>query len=155
MLDEQLLDTWTIHHRITLYLLDAITPEALNAAPDKGRSVGQMLAHLHNNRLTWLEAAAPDLLQGLSKIPAKKKDTFEKDTLRAALEASAQVMEMLFRRGFETGKIKNMKPHAAGGFGYFLAHEWYHIGEIGMTLAQVGYPLPDAVGYGLWEWGKR
>lgn len=155
MLDEQLLDTWKIHHRITLFLLDDIPAEALNAAPETGRNVGQMLAHLHNNRLTWLEASAPDLLQGLSKIPAKKKDTFDKDTLRAALEASAQAMETLFRRGFESGKIKNMKPHTAGAFGYFLAHEWYHIGEIGMTLAQVGYPLPDTVSYGLWEWGKR
>lgn len=154
-LDEQLLDTWNIHHRITLYLLDAIPSEALNAAPEKGRSVGQMIAHLHNLRLTWLESAALDLLPGLSKIPATKKDTFDKDTLRAALVDSARVIETLFRRGFESGKIRNMKPHAAGAFGYFLAHEWYHIGEIGMTLAQVGHPLPDAISYGLWEWGKR
>lgn len=154
-LDEQILDTWAIHNRAALYLLDAIPPDGLNAAPAKGRGAGAIFAHMHNNRLTWLDASAPDLLDGLAKIPARRNDVFDKDALRAALEASGRAMETLFQRGFAAGKIRNMKPHAAGGFGYFLAHEWYHIGEIGLTLAAVGHPLPDEIAYGLWEWGKR
>jgi len=36
-----LVETWTIHNRINLYLLDAIAPASLAVvAPSKGRSVG-------------------------------------------------------------------------------------------------------------------
>jgi hypothetical protein len=48
-LADQLLDTWRIHHRINLYLLDAITGDALaDVGATKGRSVGKTFAHLHN-----------------------------------------------------------------------------------------------------------
>jgi uncharacterized damage-inducible protein DinB len=156
MLAEQFLDTWAIHNRVLLYLLDAIPQEALGGvSASGGRSVGQMLAHVHNVRLMWLEACAPDLFATVSKIPAGKKDVFTKEQLTAALEASNRAMTDLFRGGFESGKIKNAKPHPAGFFGYFIAHEWYHVGEIGMTLTQAGYALDEKIAYGLWEWGKR
>ncbi len=51
-------------------------------------------------------------------------------------------METLLRRGLESGKVKGARPHAMGFFGYLLAHEWYHLGELCMTLGQAGYPLP-------------
>ena len=88
-LAEQFVDSWKIHNRILVYLLDAIPAEALSGvSASGGRSVGQMLAHVHNNRLTWLEVSAPDLMTGLDKIPARKKDEFTKDQLRDALNAS-------------------------------------------------------------------
>lgn len=156
MLAEQFVESWNIHNRILYYLLDAIPEEALSGvSASKGRSVGQMLAHMHNVRLQWMEAAAPDLFATLEKIPGRKKDEFTIEGLRTALKASGQAMEILFRKGFETEKIKNTKPHAAGFYSYIIAHEWYHIGEIGMTLTQAGFPLPDSIAYGLWEWEKR
>lgn len=152
---DQTLDTWNIHNRILRHLLDAIPVEALSGvSASGGRSVRQMFAHIHNVRLMWLETSAPALMAGLEKIPARKKDEFTKDQLRDALEASQQAMETLFRQGMEAGKIKNYKPHPMGFFGYFLAHEWYHVGEIGITLSQAGFPLDDKVAYGIWEWGK-
>lgn len=155
-LAEQLVDSWNIHNRILLYLMDAIPQEALSGVSSSGgRSVGQMLAHMHNVRLMWLEVSAPDLMTGLSKIPAKKKDDFTKEQLREALESSHQAMETLFKKGFEAGKIKEAKPHPASFYSYFIAHEWYHVGEIGMTLTQAGFPLEDKVAYGIWEWAKR
>ena len=49
---EQIIDSWHIHTRITFYLLDAIPEEALaGISASKGRSVGQMFAHVHNVRL--------------------------------------------------------------------------------------------------------
>jgi uncharacterized damage-inducible protein DinB len=155
-LAEQLIDSWAIHSRILFYLLDAIPEEALaGVSSSGGRSVGQMLAHMHNIRLTWLEVSAPDLMAGLSKIPARKKDDFTKAQLHMALEASQKAMETLFQRGFEAGKIKEFKPHPAAAYSYFIAHEWYHVGEIGMTLNQAGFPLDEKVAYEIWEWGKR
>jgi hypothetical protein len=53
-LAEQLVETWAIHGRIVLYVLDAIPDEALAgvSATGKGRSVGAQFAHLHNVRRT-------------------------------------------------------------------------------------------------------
>jgi uncharacterized damage-inducible protein DinB len=54
---DQLIETWAIHNRINLYLLEAVAPEHLaNVGPSKGRSVGEQFAHLHNVRLMWLKA---------------------------------------------------------------------------------------------------
>lgn len=159
-MNEQLLDAWGIHTRMVLYLLDAVEPEGLKGAPAgmKGRAVGEIFAHIHNVRLTWLEVSAPVLLSGLAKIPLKSKadkEAIGKDGLRAALESSSQAMHSLFKQGVETGKIKEARPHVMGFYSYFVAHEWYHTGEICMTLTQAGHRLPDEILYGLWEWGKR
>jgi uncharacterized damage-inducible protein DinB len=72
-----------------------------------------------------------------------------------ALNASQQALETLFEKGFAAGRIKEAKPHPAAFYSYIIAHEWYHIGEIGITLTQAGYPLDDRTAYGIWEWAKR
>ncbi|RMF79362.1 MAG: hypothetical protein D6737_11690 [Chloroflexi bacterium] len=159
-MNNQLIDTWQIHNRILFYLLDAVKPEALTGVPQgmKGRSVAQLFAHIHNVRLLWLEAATPELMSDVRKIPMKTKaerDAIDLDTLRTALRASNHAMEALLADGFERGRVKNFKPHAAAFFGYMLAHEWYHVGEICMTLTQAGHRLDDSVLYGIWEWGAR
>lgn len=155
-LAEQFVDSWNIHNRILFYLLDAIPEQALaGVSSSGGRSVGQMFAHIHNIRLTWLEVSAPKLMSGLAKIPARKKDEFTREQLRSALEASGNAFASMFAEGFETGKIKEAKPHPAAFYSYFVGHEWYHIGEIGITLTQAGFPLDEKVAYGLWDWAKR
>jgi len=41
-LEEQILDSWNIHNRINLYLIDAIPPETLSGvSASKGRNVGE------------------------------------------------------------------------------------------------------------------
>jgi uncharacterized damage-inducible protein DinB len=158
-LDEQLIDTWQINNRINIYLLDAIDPNGLRGIPVgmKGRSVGEIFAHIHNVRLVWLAVSAPDLMAEVTKVPVKTKadkEAITKDLLRGALEASGAAMTGLFQEGVTTGKIKNFKPHVAGCFGYFIAHEGYHRGEICMTLTQAGHKLPDGILYKLWDWDK-
>jgi uncharacterized damage-inducible protein DinB len=155
MQTEQLLDTWRIHCRINLYLLDAIAPETLDAPPaKKGRNVGQMLAHLHNVRLMWLESAAPEVGQGLVKID--KDAALGRALLRESLEASGHAIEVLLERVLAGGgKVKGFKPHAAAFLGYLIAHEAYHHGEIGIALREAGFPLDRKTAYGMWEWGAR
>jgi uncharacterized damage-inducible protein DinB len=117
-----------------------------------------MLAHLHSSRLAWLEASAPDLMAGLGKIPARTKadrEAITKDRLHAALEQSGQAMASLFRRGVETGKIKNTRQPVIGFYSYVLAHEWYHIGELCLLLGQTDYALPKDTVDGIWSWTKR
>ncbi len=155
-IQEQLLDTWEIHNRIVLYVLAAISPEALSATSTlKGRNAGQVLAHIHNNRLAWLEAAAPELMgtPHLDKIP--KEEAGAQKRLRAALEASGPAIKQLLMNGIKAGKIKGFKPHPVAFIGYLISHESYHLGEVGIILAQSGHPLDKQTAYGMWEWGKR
>ena len=153
---EQIIDSWHIHSRISFYLLDAIPEEALaGVGASKGRSVGQMFAHVHNVRLMWLESAAPNLMEGLSKIPSDSPYNLSKAAIKTALEASTAVIEKLLQQGLEAGKIKGFKPHPMAFYSYLIAHEWYHVGEIGLTLNQAGYKLDKKVAFGIWEWGTR
>ena len=71
-MEEQLIETWAIHQRINLYFLDAVADDALGASlPPKSRTVYDLFAHIHNVRLLWLKAAAPELLAGLEKLETK------------------------------------------------------------------------------------
>jgi len=154
-MEEQLLETWAIHNRVNLYLLDALAPEALQGtSASKGRSVGEIFLHLHQVRLMWLTSAAPELLEGLEKL--EKEQAQEKPLLHAALSQSGEAVEQLLRKRFEQGgRIKGFKPHAIGFLGYLISHESYHRGEIGLILTQAGYPLEQKVAYGMWAWGVR
>jgi len=154
-MEDQLLDTWNIHSRIGMYLLDSVPVEALKAAPGtKGRSAGEMFAHINNVRLMWLQAAAPELAQEVSKVD--KEAAQQKEVLNASLQASARAIGLLLAKGIAAGgKIKGFKPHATAFLGYLISHESYHIGEIGVALGQAGHPIDKKVAYGIWEWGVR
>ncbi len=122
-MEEQLIETWTIHNRIHLYLLDAVPPEALrDVSASKGRTVGEQVAHVHNVRLMWLKQAAPKLMDGVEKV--EKEDAGDMARLRDALERSAGAIAELLRRALaEGGRVKGFKPHAAAFLGYLISHE--------------------------------
>ena len=66
---KDLIETWDIHNRINLYLLDAIDEKHLpDISASKGRTVGEQFAHIHNVRLMWLKAASPELFATQAKI---------------------------------------------------------------------------------------
>jgi uncharacterized damage-inducible protein DinB len=155
-MEDPLIETWAIHNRINLYLLDAIPDKAMTATPSpkKCRTVHRLFAHIHNVRLLWLKAAAPELLEGLEKIETKTVGT--KAKLRAALEASGRAVEQLLRKGIAAdGKIKRFQPHATAFLGYLISHESHHRGQAGWALKLSGHPLDQKTAYGLWEWGAR
>jgi uncharacterized damage-inducible protein DinB len=154
-MEEQLVETWQIHNRINLYLLDAIRPAALaSVSASKGRSVGEQFAHLHNVRLMWLQSAATELLAGLTKV--EKETATDSKLLRSSLEQSGAAVEGLLRKAIAAGgKVKGFKPHVVAFLGYLISHESHHRGHIGLTLKQTGHPLDKKVAFGLWEWGVR
>lgn len=150
----ELIDTWHIHNRINLYLLDAIDENFLNdISASKGRKVGEQFAHIHNVRLMWLKATTPELLEGVTKLD--KEITIDKSILNAELNKSAEAIAKLLEKGITEGKIKGFKPHPTAFLGYLISHESHHRGQIMLTLKQSGHAIDQKTQYGLWEWGTR
>src|SRR5689334_22572403 len=104
-----LLDTWRIHNRINLFLLEAISAEALQAKTEGySRSVAAIFAHIYSVRRSWIEPSAPDLLEKLPKISAKTKEdlaAINRESLKVAFLASGEAMETFLERGFAKGEI--------------------------------------------------
>jgi uncharacterized damage-inducible protein DinB len=149
------LESWDIHNRINLYLLDSVDAAHLNSTlSSKGRNVGEQFAHIHNVRLMWLKVSAPDLMKGLNKI--EKDAALDKKFLSSSLTKSAKAIRTLLEKAFASdGRVKNFKPHAAAFLAYLLSHESHHRGQILLALKQSGHPIDRKIQYGIWEWGVR
>jgi uncharacterized damage-inducible protein DinB len=149
----QIIETWQIHNRINLYLLQAIAAEhLLDIAASKGRTVGEHLAHIHNVRLMWLKEAMPEALATVEKI---EKEYISKKLLEQQLQKSGNAIAKLLEQALATGKLKGFKPHATAFLGYLIAHESHHRGQALLCLKQSGHPIDKKTAFGLWEWGTK
>lgn len=152
-MSDHLLETWDIHNRIMVYVLNGIAPETLGVKLGRGRSVGEQLAHVHNVRLMWLDAAS-----AATELPAKigKEQAEDKSLLAAALVSSGEAIRNLVHHTLQhNGRIKGFKPHATAFVGYLIAHESHHRAQVILALKQAGFPLDKKLLYGMWEWGVR
>ncbi len=147
------LEPWEIISRITLYILEAVEPEALDdKLSTRSWSVGEHFAHLHRIRLSWMEQY-PDIIAGLTPVP--KDQTSDKEVLKQALTQSADAMTHTLQTALDQSKFKGFKRSVPAFIGYLVAHESYHHGEIGIILGQSGHRLDKDVAWGMWEWDKR
>jgi uncharacterized damage-inducible protein DinB len=152
---KQFLETWDIHNRVSLYVLEAIEPEHLtDVSASKGRNVGEQFAHIHNVRLMWLKSAAPELIGKLKKI--EKEEATDKKLLQQSLIDSGRAINLLLAKSIESdGKIKGFKPHVTAFLGYLISHESHHRGQIALSVKQSNHPLSKKISFGIWEWGVR
>ncbi len=150
-----LIETWLINSRTSIYVLDAAARDALTTTgATKGRTAASMFTHIHNVRLMWLQASAPGLMVGLTKFD--KDAAPDVETVKTALAASAAAIARLIEEALANGgKVTGFKPHVHAFVGYLIAHEFYHLGEIGVALQQSGNPLDKKTAFGMWEWGTR
>jgi uncharacterized damage-inducible protein DinB len=156
-LAQALLGAFDTNDRINQYLLDNLPADAWRAEPpeNKGRNVAAIVAHMHNVRVMWLKATkgkVPEQLDRFTVTPAKAKNALEhsRAALREVLEASLNDDAAASR-----GRIKGFRPDVAGFFGYLIAHDAHHRGQITMLARQTGYPIPQKATFGMWEWGVR
>jgi uncharacterized damage-inducible protein DinB len=152
-LENQIVETWAIHNRINLYLLDAIEPESLKLSlKEKGRTVAALFAHMHSVRLMWLKPAAPELL---AKMTEKCDADSSKSQLAKALKQSGEAIESLLQGAAATGKVKSFKRGVVPLLGYLISHESHHRGQIGWILKHTGHPLDREIAFGIWDWNGR
>jgi len=150
-LQSALVSAFATNNRINCYLIENVPAEAWTAKPPegKGRTIAAIVAHIHNVRLMWLKAI------GGAKLPAKLDETASaKEALRALGESHAALAAVL-TGALETGQVKSFKPDAASFFAYLIAHDAHHRGQITSLARRLGAPIPQSVGFGMWEWGSR
>jgi uncharacterized damage-inducible protein DinB len=149
---EALIETWIINQKMNVFLLNGINEAHLaDVGAAKGRTVGEQFAHIHNVRLMWLKAAAPELLTEQVKFEKDKSVTLS--ALTREFIKSADAIAQLLQSGLATGRIKGFKPHPQAFLGYIISHESHHRGQIILTLKENNHMPDKKTLYGLWEWG--
>ncbi len=154
LLPESLLSAFDTNDRINQYMIENLPAEAWRAEPPdgKGRTIAAIVAHIHNVRVMWLKAAAKG-----SKIPEQlDRSSVTSAQALKGLEQSRAALSAVLKSAMESdGRVKGFKPDVAGFFGYLIAHDAHHRGQICMLARQVGHALPQKAMFGMWEWGSR
>ena len=150
---EALLDAFDTNNRINLYLIQNLPSEAWRSKPPegKGRTIAAIVAHMHNVRVMWLKATKAD------EIPEQlDRATVTPAQALHGLESSRHALSVVLSRAIAgDGRIRSFRPDVAGFFGYLIAHDAHHRGQIAMLARQIGHPLPQKAMFGMWEWGRR
>lgn len=153
-MNDALVEAWYVNHRINLKLLDELPDEALRCTLSKrgGRTVGQQMVHMIDVRRFQLEGMDKALVAGL--VPITREDGHDRALVRRAFEVSADAVAQVLADAPIGGRIKGFKRGAVAFFGYLVAHDAHHRGNILLTIKESGIQRPESLKYGLWEWNR-
>ena len=151
--------------RINQMLIEHLDPVVWKAKlPTKPgsnvRTIAAIFTHMHNVRTKWIRLTAPHL-----KVPAQlnRAHCTPRQAREGLAESAAGCAEMLAEAlDGGGGRVEKFlrdgwaKPWPVGPemLCYMIAHEAHHRGQVCMLAHQLGYPLPQAVMAGLWNWER-
>ena len=163
------------NERMNQMLIEQLDPKVWTAKPPKAkpagpirnistRNIAAIFTHVHNVRCKWIRLTAPHL-----KVPPQlNRAHCTPQQARAGLaESAARCAEMLAEALGDSNSDSNdpvekflrdgwAKPWPVGPemLCYMLAHEAHHRGQVCMLAHQLGFPLPNQVTSGIWNWEK-
>jgi uncharacterized damage-inducible protein DinB len=141
-------------------IIESLDPDVWRAKPQGNvHTIAAIFTHVHNVRCKWVRLTAPFL-----KVPLQlNRTSCTPEQARAGLaESAARCTEMLAEA---LGGRKRIQKFHRDGWArpwpvgvemlcYMLSHEAHHRGQVCMLAHQLGFPLPIAVGSGIWNWEK-
>jgi uncharacterized damage-inducible protein DinB len=141
-------------------LIEHLDPAAWKAKPPgKARTIAAIFTHVHNVRTKWVRLTAPHL-----KVPRQlnRAHCTPRQARAGLAESAARCAEMLAEALGDGGRVKQFlrdgwaRPWPAGleMLCYMLSHEAHHRGQVCMLAHQLGFPLPNQVASGIWNWEK-
>jgi uncharacterized damage-inducible protein DinB len=159
---------FTVNDRMNQLIIEHLDPAAWIAKPTakltakppgSTRTIAAIFTHMHNVRSKWIRLTAPHL-----KVPPLlNRAHCTPQQVRAALaESAARCAEMLEEAFDGNGRIDTFHrdgwaarwPVGPEMLCYMLSHEAHHRGQVCMLAHQLGFPLPNAIGSGIWNWEK-
>lgn len=161
---ESLLSVWRTSNRLTIYLIENMSLELLNASvPGAPRRTVRMIAgHIHNARCMWIKTLGEE--HGIKVPDSVDRRRVSLKQLVRALNQSGRGISSLLSLGCDyKGTIppssayvwRNLPLDVGHVLAYVVAHEAHHRGQIVMLARQVGLRFPVAITAGLWQWSKR
>lgn len=146
--------------RMNQVLIEHLDPAAWRAKPPgKVRTIAAIFTHVHNVRTKWVRLTAPHL-----EVPRQLDRTrCTPQQARAGLaKSAARCAEMLVEALGGRGRVEKFRrdgwarpwPVGAEMLCYMLSHEAHHRGQVCMLAHQLGFPLPQKVTSGIWNWEK-
>jgi len=135
-------------------------PPGKNPGKNNARTIAAIFTHMHNVRCKWVRLTAPHL-----KVPPQlNRAHCTPQQARAGLaESAARCAEMLAEAlGGGGGRVEKFRrdgwarpwPVGVEMLCYMLSHEAHHRGQVCMLAHQLGFPLPNEVASGIWNWEK-
>jgi len=158
----EILQAYALNERMNQLVLEHLDSRAWRAKRpgDKGRTIADIFAHVHNIRRKWLRLSARHL-----KLPAPlDRSRCTPKQAQAALAESAGLCSQMLEEALSTpqGLVTSFLrdgwarpwPPGVAMFAYMITHDAHHRGQVCMLAHQLGFLLTGRGAYGLWEWEK-
>jgi len=165
-----LVESYAVNERMNQIVLEHLDPAAWRAKlpGSRGRTIADIVAHVHNVRRKWLRLSAPHL-----KLPAPldRARCTQKQARVALANSGALCSEMIAdalsgpQAGPHPGPQRRVETFCRDGWArpwpagaamvtYMISHDAHHRGQMCMLAHQLGFPLPVKAGSGMWAWER-